>query len=134
MSTALPATGAGIRQRNTSILSPETKSAGSDVDNDSSNDLDSPKQQQKKTATQLLKEEDAPPSGRGILLEVLRTLVFVLVASTSLSYLITRESFVWNIKRPAFTRPEAIKAYFVWSIQTMLRNGADRMCRKDQSI
>jgi len=45
------------------------------------------------------------------LLDIARSIVLLLLVSTALSYLITRDSFVWNIQRPKFTRPEVIKAW-----------------------
>ncbi|KUJ21610.1 cytochrome b5 [Mollisia scopiformis] len=59
------------------------------------------------TTTEKVKAEDKP----SILLDVARTIVFLLLASSAISYLVTRESFVWGVKRPGWSRPEAIRAW-----------------------
>jgi hypothetical protein len=59
---------------------------------------------------EILKKED----GSGLpILEILRALVFLLIASSALSYFVTRESFVWGIKRPQWSRLDVVKAYIV---------------------
>lgn len=47
------------------------------------------------------------------LIDICRGVVFLVLASSVLSYFVTGDSLVWNIQRPAITRPEVIKAYFV---------------------
>lgn len=47
------------------------------------------------------------------LLDVARSVVFVLLASAALSYFITRESFVWGIARPNWSRPAVVKSWIV---------------------
>jgi predicted heme/steroid binding protein len=61
------------------------------------------------SAAQKLKNEDKS----NILLDIARTVVFVLLATTALSYLVTRESFVWGVKRPTWTKVEFIKSWIV---------------------
>ncbi|PBP18547.1 cytochrome b5-like Heme/Steroid binding domain-containing protein [Diplocarpon rosae] len=43
--------------------------------------------------------------------DVARTIVFLLLVSSAVSYFVTRETFTWGVKRPAWTRPETIKAW-----------------------
>jgi len=65
---------------------------------------------EKTISSETLKKED----GAGIpYLEILRTLVFVLLASSALSYFVTKESFFWGVKRPQWSRIDVIKAYVV---------------------
>ena len=65
-----------------------------------------------KTPAALAKAEDRT----GIsLLDVLRTLTFVVLVSCALSYFITRKSFVWGVQRPQWSRVEVIKSYLVRS-------------------
>jgi hypothetical protein len=47
------------------------------------------------------------------LLDVARTIVFVLLAGSAVSYFVTRESFVWGLQRPSWTRPEVIQSWLV---------------------
>lgn len=66
----------------------------------------------KPVPTALLKKED----GTGFpLLEILRSLVFLLIASSALSYFVTRESLIWGLKRPQWSRIDVVKAYLVQS-------------------
>jgi len=44
------------------------------------------------------------------LLDVARSIVFLLIASSALSYFVTRESFTWGVKRPGWMRPEGFRA------------------------
>ncbi|TAQ90372.1 hypothetical protein B7494_g1323 [Chlorociboria aeruginascens] len=55
----------------------------------------------------LAKREDTSIS----VLDICRVLVFLVLASCTLSYFITKESAVWNMKRPAFTRFEAWRSW-----------------------
>jgi hypothetical protein len=66
----------------------------------------------KPSVSQLAKDEDSAIS----LLDVARTLVFLLLLSAATSYFITRESFTWNLDRPKWTRPEVIQAWLVRAI------------------
>jgi hypothetical protein len=63
----------------------------------------------KPSVSQLAKDEDSAFS----LLDVARTLVFLLLLSAATSYFITRESFTWNLDRPKWSRPEVIQAWLV---------------------
>ncbi|SRR6266536_2252178 len=56
------------------------------------------------------KEEDAAPFN---ILDIARSLVFLLIVSSALSYFVTKESFFWGVKRPQWTRLEVIKSYIV---------------------
>ncbi|TVY38854.1 Membrane steroid-binding protein, partial [Lachnellula occidentalis] len=57
---------------------------------------------------EVLEKED----GSGFpFLDILRALVFVLLASSALSYFVTGESFVWGVQRPQWSRLDVIKAY-----------------------
>ncbi|KAF4624449.1 hypothetical protein G7Y89_g13725 [Cudoniella acicularis] len=62
----------------------------------------------KKVNKKIIDEEDSSPFS---ILDIARTLVFLLLASSALSYFVTRDSFVWNAKRPKWTRVDVIKAY-----------------------
>ncbi|TVY25735.1 Cytochrome P450 regulator, partial [Lachnellula hyalina] len=69
-----------------------------------SNDNDKPKPIPK----EVLEKED----GSGFpLLDILRALVFVLLASSALSYFVTGESFFWGVQRPKWSRLDVVKAY-----------------------
>lgn len=46
-------------------------------------------------------------------LDIARTIVFVILASGAVSYFVTRESFVWGVQRPSWTRPEVIQSWLV---------------------
>ncbi|KAG9246718.1 putative membrane steroid-binding protein 2 [Calycina marina] len=59
------------------------------------------------TPSQLAKQEDNAFSW----VDMLRFLTFIILLSSLVSYFITKESFVWNIERPKFTRPEVIKSW-----------------------
>lgn len=59
---------------------------------------------------EVLEKED----GRGLpILDILRALVFALLASSALSYFVTGESFLWGVQRPQWTRLDVVKAYIV---------------------
>lgn len=88
---------ADVRQRKQPPTSEPTESSES-----------SEQEKTKLSPSQLAKAEDSAFS----LLDVARTIVFLILASTALSYFITRESFVWNLERPSWTRPAVIKSYF----------------------
>ncbi|TVY35004.1 Cytochrome P450 regulator [Lachnellula subtilissima] len=69
-----------------------------------SNDSDKP------VSKEVLKKED----GSGFpFLDILRALVFVLLASSALSYFVTGESFTWGVQRPKWSRLDVMKAYMV---------------------
>lgn len=71
---------------------------------------DPPDSKEKIISKETLQKED----GTGIpYLDILRTLVFVLLASSALSYFVTRESFFWGVKRPQWSRIDVIKTYIV---------------------
>src|SRR4051812_19221188 len=71
-----------------------------------------------KTPNQYATDEDAP----GItLLDILRSIVFVVIASCGLSYVVTRNSWVWGVERPGWTRMEVWKGYWVSGV--FLLNG-----------
>jgi hypothetical protein len=55
------------------------------------------------------KEEDSTIT----LLDICRGVVFVVLISSALSWFVTRDSLVWNIQRPAFTRLDVIKIWIV---------------------
>lgn len=61
----------------------------------------------KPTPAERAKAEDSAIS----LLDVARTIIFVILASSAVSYFVTRESFVWGIERPNWTRPEVIQSW-----------------------
>jgi hypothetical protein len=64
------------------------------------------------TPAALAKKED----GVGIsVLDIFRTIVFVLLASSAASYFITKESFVWGLQRPNWSKIDFIKSYLVSS-------------------
>lgn len=63
-----------------------------------------------KLANKLAKEEDAAPFS---LVDILRSIVFIVIASCGLSYVVTKESFVWGLQRPHWTYPVVIKGYLV---------------------
>ncbi|KAM3069527.1 hypothetical protein ACMFMF_008744 [Clarireedia jacksonii] len=67
-----------------------------------------------KAPNQYAADEDAP----GIsLLDILRSIVFVVIASCGLSYVITRESWFWGVGRPAWTKPEVLRRYWNGPLQ-----------------
>ncbi|ATZ47776.1 hypothetical protein BCIN_03g00800 [Botrytis cinerea B05.10] len=63
----------------------------------------------KKSLNKLAADEDAAPFS---LVDLLRSIVFVLVASCGLSYVVTRNSYFWGIKRPNWTHGEVLKGYW----------------------
>jgi hypothetical protein len=50
------------------------------------------------------------------ILDLARGLVLVLLLSSAASYFVTGDSFVWNLKRPNWSRVDVIKAYVVCSL------------------
>jgi predicted heme/steroid binding protein len=58
----------------------------------------------------LAKKEDHSPFNW---LDIARSLVFLILLSSSVSYFVTRESFVWNLQRPKWTQVEVIKSWIV---------------------
>lgn len=88
--------------------------------NKMANDLRQRKQAPTSNGTTLqdkVKKEDA---GGSVILDVARTVVFLVLASCALSYLVTRESFVWGVKRPSWTNPDMIKAWLVRVFSSIL--------------
>lgn len=67
----------------------------------------------KRSASELAKAEDRSPFS---FLELARSIVFLLLASSALSYFVTRESFFWNVQRPNFTRLDVVKSWMVRSM------------------
>jgi len=60
------------------------------------------------TPAALAKKED----GTGIsVLDIFRTIAFVLLASSAASYFVTKESFAWGLQRPNWSRVDVIKGY-----------------------
>lgn len=64
----------------------------------------------KKSLNKLAADDDAAPFS---LVDLLRSIVFVLVASCGLSYVITKNSYFWGMKRPNWTHGEVLKGYWV---------------------
>jgi hypothetical protein len=58
----------------------------------------------------LAKKEDYSPFKW---LDIARSLVFLIILSSSVSYWVTGESFVWNLQRPKWTNVEVIKSWIV---------------------
>ena len=56
----------------------------------------------------VIKKEDSIST-----LDIFRSIFFLVLASCALSYFVTRESFVWNVARPKWTRVEAIQTFLV---------------------
>ncbi|RDL35446.1 putative membrane steroid-binding protein 2 [Venustampulla echinocandica] len=77
----------------------KSKEASSDSDSDTAG---------KPVPASVIRKEDNERISK---LDILRSLVFVLLVSSAVSYFVTRESFVWNVERPVWSRPEAIKAW-----------------------
>ncbi|KAH6680248.1 putative membrane steroid-binding protein 2 [Halenospora varia] len=75
---------------------------------------DDPTDSAKGVPLSVIKKEDSAPFS---LIELLRTVAFIILASSALSYFVTRESFVWGMKRPSWTKPEQIKAWMAGPIQ-----------------
>lgn len=55
------------------------------------------------------------------LVDVARTIVFLLLASSALSYFVTRESFTWGVKRPSWATVGGIRSLIVSLIILHLR-------------
>ncbi|KAG9229154.1 putative membrane steroid-binding protein 2 [Amylocarpus encephaloides] len=62
----------------------------------------------KTVPTEVLKKEDSTSFS---LLDIARTVVFLVLVSSVSSYFITGESFVWNVARPQWTKIEHVKAW-----------------------
>jgi hypothetical protein len=88
------------------------RSTKKDEDEDKGNKL---------TASQLARAEDRSFS----LVEIARSIVFLLLLSGATSYFVTRESFVWNLSRPKWTQPEVIQA---WLVRLYLSSTASLSC------
>jgi predicted heme/steroid binding protein len=56
----------------------------------------------------LIKKEDHVS-----VLDVFRSLAFLVLASCALSYFVTRESLFWNVSRPKWTNPDVVRAWLV---------------------
>ncbi len=70
----------------------------------------------KKSLSDLARAED-DISTTSMVVEIARSIILVLVLSTALSYFITGDSLVWNVKRPRFTYPAYIRSIFVcWCV------------------
>jgi hypothetical protein len=74
---------------------------------DKENELE--KEKEKSSLNKLAEAEDSSFSW----LDVARSIVFLLLLSGLTSYFITRNSFVWNVGRPSWTRPAVIQAWIV---------------------
>ncbi|CAL3966420.1 hypothetical protein PZA11_003080 [Diplocarpon coronariae] len=61
----------------------------------------------KSTIAARVREEDNAFS----FMDIARTIVLLLLASSAVSYFVTRETFTWGVKRPAWTRVETIKTW-----------------------
>jgi len=71
-----------------------------------------------------------PPPSRFTLLDILRLLLGLLLLSSTLSYLITGTSLIWNYPRPSFTRPARLRAWLRGPLllslsELSLYNGSD---------
>lgn len=64
----------------------------------------------------------AEDKGSNVFLEAARTLLLLFVMSSALSYFVTREDIFWGMKRPAWTRPDVVKTWFVSSLHPHLPN------------
>lgn len=76
--------------------------------------------QRKPENQELEKDEKPSPAARAkaedsafSLLDLARGLVFLLLVSGAISYFVTRESFVWGVGRPNFTRWDVVKTWIV---------------------
>jgi hypothetical protein len=114
---------AALRERRKQAVNPSIGASASASASASSSDSDSESPALTKTKTnvggkkspnQYATDEDAP----GItLLDILRTIVFFVVASCGLSYVVTRNSWVWGVERPAWMSAEGLRAYWVsWGV------------------
>lgn len=70
----------------------------------------------KKSLNKIAADEDAAPFS---LVDILRSLVFILIASCGLSYVITRNSYFWGVKRPNWAHVEVLKTYWVSGFFTL---------------
>ncbi|KAG4034508.1 hypothetical protein MFRU_003g04680 [Monilinia fructicola] len=68
----------------------------------------------KKSPNELASQEDSAPFS---LVDILRSLVFLVIASCGLSYVITKDSYIWGLKRPNWSQVEVIKAYWNGPLQ-----------------
>ncbi|KAF7864424.1 hypothetical protein EAF04_006558 [Stromatinia cepivora] len=75
----------------------------------SSSSTSSADKKTKKSLNKLTADEDAAPFS---LVDLLRSIVFILIASCGLSYVVTRNSYFWGVKRPMWTRGEVLRAYW----------------------
>jgi predicted heme/steroid binding protein len=82
-----------------------------------------PEIRQRKPAPDTSEEKKASPSPAALAkaedhspfnwLDIARSLVFLFLLSGSVSYFVTRESFVWNLQRPKWTNVDVIKSWIV---------------------
>jgi hypothetical protein len=83
-------TASAVRQRKVEVNSTTVKSNGKIVD------------------PAMIKREDSVS-----VVEVFRTIAFLVLASCALSYFVTKESLFWNISRPKWTNVDVVKAWLV---------------------
>ncbi|EDN91425.1 hypothetical protein SS1G_00828 [Sclerotinia sclerotiorum 1980 UF-70] len=82
-----------LTKTNTNITSPSSTSSA--------------EKKTKKSLNKLAADEDAAPFS---LVDLLRSIVFIFIASCGLSYVVTRNSYFWGMKRPMWTRGEVLRA------------------------
>ncbi|PQE08442.1 cytochrome b5-like heme steroid binding domain-containing protein [Rutstroemia sp. NJR-2017a BBW] len=119
---------AALRERRKQAVNPSfgASASASASSSSSDSDADSPaltktqtnvpttKGKKPKSPNQYADDEDAP----GItLLDILRSIVFVVVASCGLSYVVTRNSWVWGVERPAWLSVEGWRGYWNGPLQ-----------------
>jgi hypothetical protein len=63
-----------------------------------------------KSPAALAKEEDSS----SLLLDVFRALTFLIICSCALSYFVTRNSVVWGLQRPNWTRVDVVRSWIVF--------------------
>lgn len=92
------------RQRGVGGSKPPKQSNGEE-------DLDDAVLEAKRLLARRVKAEDSAISW----LDIARSIVFLILASSAVSWLVTRESFVWGLQRPNFTRFDVLKSWLVSS-------------------
>ncbi|QSZ35616.1 hypothetical protein DSL72_008486 [Monilinia vaccinii-corymbosi] len=102
----------GLRERrkeaSTDLLSEDSPLTRTTTTNATSSAAAAEKKSQQ-SLNKLVSEEDSAPFS---LVDLLRSLVFIVVASCGLSYVVTGESYVWGLKRPNWSRVEVVRAYW----------------------
>ncbi|ESZ96130.1 hypothetical protein SBOR_3481 [Sclerotinia borealis F-4128] len=68
----------------------------------------------KKSLNKLASDEDSAPFS---LVDLLRSLVFLTIASCGLSYVVTRNSYVWGLKRPNWMYGQVIMGFWNGPLQ-----------------